>query len=77
MEAEVTEGQIAMASEVKQLERDDADCKAMLAYLEGFLPEDSVLVRKITLEHPHFEMIDSCLYHENPHRPGVLLCRKS
>ena len=41
-----------------------------LAYLEnGVLPEDSVLARKITLEHPHFEVSDGCLYHENPHRP--------
>ena len=24
----------------------------------------------MTLEQPHFEVIDGCLYHENPHRPG-------
>ena len=35
VEADVAEeGQTAMASEVKQLQRDDADCKAMLAYLK-------------------------------------------
>ena len=68
VQAEVAEeDQPAMASEVKQLQRDDAECKAMLAYLEeGVLPEDSVLARKITLERPHFEIIDGCLYHENP-----------
>ena len=56
VEAEVAEeGQTAVASEVKWLQRDDADCKAMLAYLEeGILPEDSVLARKVTLECPHF-----------------------
>ena len=29
-----------------------------------------MLARRITLERPHFEMIDGCLYHKNPHRPG-------
>ena len=72
VQAEVAEeDQPAMASEVKHLQRDDAECKAMLAYLEeSVLPEDSVLARKITLERPHSEVIDGCLYHENPHRPG-------
>ena len=63
VQAEVAEeDQPAMASEVKHLQRDDAECKAMLAYLEeGVLPENSVLARKITLERPHFEIIDGCI----------------
>ena len=69
VQAEVAEeDQESVASEVKKLQRDDAECKPMLAYLEdGVLP---VLARKITLECPYFEAIDGCLYHENPHRPG-------
>ena len=61
----------SVASEVKEQQRDDPECKAMLAYLEdGVLPEDSRLARKIALERPHFEVMDGCLYHENPHKPG-------
>lgn len=68
-----------MAREVKRLQRDDADCKAMLAYLEeGVLPEDSVLARKITLERPHFEMIDAVSTMKIPIDlvNGVLSCQR-
>ena len=71
VQAEVAEedesAQTAVVSEVKQPQREHSECKAMLAYLEdGVLHEESALARKITLERPHFEVTDGCLYHENP-----------
>ena len=57
--------------QAKKLQREDTECKVRLAYLEeGTLPDDDQRARRLSLERPHFIVIDGCLFHENPHRPG-------
>ena len=57
--------------EVKQLQRENTECMDRLRYLEeGVLPDDDKKARKLSLERPHFTVIDGCSYHDNPHKPG-------
>lgn len=61
----------AVLDEARKWQREDAENKARLVYLEeGVLPRDDKQARKLALERPHFSVIDGCLFHESPHRPG-------
>ena len=50
------------------LQQSCPELKSMYSYLShGTLPE---VAQKVVLESRHFELLDSVLHHESPHRPG-------
>ena len=57
--------------ELAEAQAKDPEIAAVIRYVrDGVIPENQILARRLTLEGPQYDMLDSVLHHENPNQPG-------